>query len=258
MKAIELVNALCGKDCLTAENTVDKFKLGDHEREVTKVALCFIATPNLIRQAAEWGAEMIITHEPTYYDHLDNMTDYKFAKMKKQLLEDNNLILFRYHDHPHTVDGRDLFSEGFIDSIGWEGKFEDPLTFVFDTPKSPREMVAEMEERLDVHHFRVAGELDRPSKKVALLLGARGGEWREFLLSEDVDVAIGGEVCEWAFCEGARDATELGIPKTAIAMGHCASERDGMKYITKLICEKFADSGIEFKYIECGETFTRL
>ena len=115
-----------------------------------------------------------------------------------------------------------------------------------------------MEKRLDVHHVRIAGELDRPARNIALLLGARGGEWNEFLDSDETEVAIGGEVCEWAICEGARDASQLGIPKSAIVMGHAASERDGMKYIARLMKERFADSGIEFKYFESGETFENL
>jgi len=258
MTALELVNILCEKDCISAEGTVDTFKIGDPMRPLSRVALCFIATPDLIKEAATWGADMIITHEPTFYDHCDNMPEYKFAAMKKELLEELGVTLFRYHDHPHTVSGRDLFSEGFIDSMGWKGTFTDPLHFVLDEAVSPREIVMQMEERLDVHHVRIAGELDRPAKNIALLLGARGGEWNQFLNDDNTDVAIGGEVCEWAICEGARDAAQLGIPKSVIVMGHAASERDGMKYITKIMKEKFGDTGIEFRYFESGETFTRV
>ncbi len=258
MKAVELVNILCEKDCIEAERTVDKFKAGDYERELSRVALCFIATPDLIKEAAAWGADMIITHEPTFYDHWDNMPGYKFAKMKRELIEELGVTLFRYHDHPHAIPGRDLFSDGFVDAMGWQGKFVDPLNFVLDEPISPRDMVREMEEKLDVHHIRIAGELDRPARNVALLLGARGGEWNAFLDSDTAEVAIGGEVCEWAICEAARDASMMGIPKSVIVMGHAASERDGMKYISKQIAERFADTGIEFRYFEAGETFANL
>ena len=259
MKAYELVNILCEKDCAAAEGTVDKFKLGDIGVELSRVALCFIATPKIINEAHSWGAELLITHEPTFYDHWDVMPGYKFAKMKKELLEQTGMTLFRYHDHPHFSDSEDdLFSDAFIDAMGWKGRKNGPLGFILNEGIPPREMVRQMEKRLDVHHVRIAGELDRPARNIALLLGARGGEWNEFLASDETEVAIGGEVCEWAICEGARDATQLGIPKSAIVMGHAASERDGMKYIARLMMDRFADSGIEFRYFESGETFENL
>lgn len=259
MKAAYLVNKLCGKDCHTAEGTVDIFKLGDPEAELSRVAVCFIATPDVIRDAAEWGAELIITHEPSFYDHWDNIPDHKIALAKRSLLEETGVTLFRYHDHPHFgIEGTDCFSDGFIDALGWKGTFEGPLNFVLDEAMSPREMMREIEEKLDVHHVRIAGETSRPARRVVLLLGARGGEWNSFLASDTDEVAIGGEVCEWATMEAVRDAAQLGIPKTAIVMGHAASERDGMKYITKMLREKFTDSGIEFRYFEAGETYTRI
>lgn len=258
MKAVELVNMICERDCLTAEGTVDTFKIGDPERELSRVALCFIATPEVIKEAAAWGAELLITHEPTFYDHFDNMTDFPFTETKRELLLETGLALFRYHDRPHTIEGHDLFSEGFVDSLGWKGHFEDILTFILDEPLSPREIVEQLKDRLDARHTRIAGELDRPTRRVALLLGSRGGEWSDFLRSDRADVAIGGELCEWAIAEAARDAAQMGIHKSVIAMGHAASERDGMKYITKLLRERFANNGIEFRYIESGDTYTNL
>ena len=259
MTALELVNKLCEKDALTAEGTADTFKTGDPYVEVSKVALCFIATPDVIKEAAAWGAELIITHEPTFYHHWDEMPPYEIAKKKRELIESLGVTLFRYHDHPHvSFPGRDLFSEGFVEAMGWKGVYEDALNFVLDEAMTPREMVRQMEEKLDVHHLRVAGDVDTPTRRVALLLGARGGEWNTFINSPEEGVGIGGEVCEWAICEAARDAAQFGIQKTVIVMGHAASERDGMKYITDMVKEKFALAGIEFRYFESGETFTTL
>ncbi|MBE6708392.1 MAG: hypothetical protein E7578_04020 [Ruminococcaceae bacterium] len=257
MKAVEIVNILCDKDCIAAEGTVDKFKIGDPEREVSKVATCFIATPDVIRAASAWGADLLITHEPTYYDHFDNMPDSDIAKMKYELLKECGIAIFRYHDHPHAgIVGHDLISEGFVKSMGWEGEFEDILTFVLKEELTPVEILRQVRDKLGAYNGRITGDLCRPTKRVALLLGARGGEWQDFLRSEDTFVAIGGEVCEWAVCEAVRDAAQMGIPKSAIVLGHCLSERDGMKYITELLEKRFTDA--EFKYFECGDTFAEL
>ncbi len=259
MNSKEFVNIICGEDCDKSENTVDKFKTGDPTRELSKVAVCFIATPDVIREAAAWGADLVITHEPTFYDHWDKPAAYKFAETKRKLIDDLGVTLFRFHDHPHFADGKnDYISLGFIDSLGWKGKMLDLIRFELDEPKTPREMVGEIETKLDLHHVRIAGDLDTPTKTVYLNLGQRGGEWGQFLVDDEAGVAIGGEVCEWAFCEAARDASQLGVPKAAIILGHAASERDGMKYLTKLWSENSAFSGIAFRYIECGETYATL
>ncbi|MBR4882143.1 MAG: Nif3-like dinuclear metal center hexameric protein, partial [Clostridia bacterium] len=175
------------------------------------------------------------------------------------LLKECGIALFRYHDHSHFgVEGHDFISEGFVKALGWKGEFEDILTFVLDEPLTPVEILRSINDKLGAHHGRIAGDLSRPSRKVALLLGARGGEWQDFIRSEEMYVAIGGEVCEWAVCEAVRDASQMGIPKSAIVLGHCLSERDGMKYITELLAERFGKEGIEFRYLECGDTYAEL
>ena len=65
MKAYALMDQLIALSEHREEETVDTCKAGDPERELKKVAVCCIATPDVIRQAAAWGADLLITHEPT-------------------------------------------------------------------------------------------------------------------------------------------------------------------------------------------------
>ena len=52
--------------------TCDTLKTGNPETEVHKVAVSMFATPAVIRAAHEWGAELLIVHEPTFYAHMDD------------------------------------------------------------------------------------------------------------------------------------------------------------------------------------------
>ena len=45
---------------------MDRIITDNAEREVEKVATCMVITPDVLRAAAEWGAHLIVTHEPTY------------------------------------------------------------------------------------------------------------------------------------------------------------------------------------------------
>ncbi|UCF38878.1 MAG: Nif3-like dinuclear metal center hexameric protein, partial [Acidobacteriota bacterium] len=51
--------------------TVDTVKTGDPEQKLTGVATTFMATYDVIQKAAGQNLNLIITHEPTFYNHLD-------------------------------------------------------------------------------------------------------------------------------------------------------------------------------------------
>src|SRR5260370_39933968 len=55
------------------EPTVDTFKDGDSTTRVTGVAVTMMATFDVLQRAAAGGANLVITHEPTFYDHLDKL-----------------------------------------------------------------------------------------------------------------------------------------------------------------------------------------
>src|SRR5437867_10355625 len=51
--------------------TVDTFKAGNPDTTVTGIAVTMMATLDVLQRAAEKGQNLIITHEPTFYNHLD-------------------------------------------------------------------------------------------------------------------------------------------------------------------------------------------
>lgn len=260
MKINELILDIFGGTYPWKEGTVDTVKIGDTDREVSLVATCFIATPEVIRAAAAMGAQFIITHEPTVHDHMDVLpTDKAVSNRKLEMLRETGITLMRYHDHPHFgIPGVDLFGDGFAEALGLEGEMEDVLHYCLKEKITAAELGRLIKERLGADNARLAGDADTPSNRIALLLGFRGGEWWDFLQSDDCHIAIAGEVSEWQFCEYARDSSELGIPKSIITLGHGVSERDGVKYITKLWSDRYSQRGIEFRYIECGDVYTAL
>jgi hypothetical protein len=51
--------------------TVDTFKAGNPDTLVTGIAVTMMATLDVLQRAAEKRQNLIITHEPTFYNHLD-------------------------------------------------------------------------------------------------------------------------------------------------------------------------------------------
>jgi hypothetical protein len=51
--------------------TVDTFKAGNPDTSVSGIAVTMMATMDVLQRAAAHGDNLIITHEPTFFDHLD-------------------------------------------------------------------------------------------------------------------------------------------------------------------------------------------
>jgi len=55
------------------ESTVDTIKSGDPIQVVRRIITTFLATQRTIDYAVRHGINLIITHEPVYYNHLDEL-----------------------------------------------------------------------------------------------------------------------------------------------------------------------------------------
>lgn len=234
------------------EPTIDTLKTGDGNKEAKKIAVCFIATPNVIRQAYEWGADLLITHEPTYHDHHDRIEEEPVNIAKRRLIEETKLTIVRFHDHAHGM-VPDVIHYGFMEKTGLDYDFDEQRGFVtLKNAISPVEMAECIKKNLKLNHVRVIGKTDFSTKNVALYLGACGDAILQPLRTETPQIVIGGETSEWRDGEWYRDAGELGMSFALILLGHAGSERDGMEYMSRKIK---IDLGVETKYIECGETY---
>src|ERR1041384_7394424 len=82
--------------------TVDTVKLGDPSQPITGIITTFLATYEVIEKAVELKANLIIAHEPTFYNHADK-TDWlqnnAAYQAKRRLVEENGLVIWRFHDY---------------------------------------------------------------------------------------------------------------------------------------------------------------
>ncbi len=255
MKIYEIMTDIIGEEFLGREWCVDGLKYGDPEREVTRVITCLTATYDVIRAAAEWGAELIITHEPTFGSHIDDERDTPVSISKAKMLEEAGLTVYRWHDSTHFRAG-DKIGEAFIARLGWKGTFNGDMDFVLDEAKTPLEIAREITEKLGIKHPRIIGRRDGMVTRLNLSLGARGSDPYVAFRTDEHEVAIAGEICEWYDGEPIRDLAQMGAQKTLIVLGHVGSEREGMEDLADMINSEYADRGITAKYIDCGELYT--
>ena len=258
MKAYEIMNDLFSlARTMDLGRTCDTCKAGNPDTEVTKVAVSMFATVDIIRQAKDWGAQLLIVHEPTYYNHYDEHSDDPFEREKRQLIEQSGLTIYRYHDYPHSTDP-DIITSGEIRYMGLECTIEK--TDIFDltrlhllTPTTPRQLAKQIEDRLNIAHIRIAGAADVPCSSISLMVGTPGGLEQE-LQRPETEIIITGEISEWGLGEYVRDAAQMGHRKAILVLGHIGSERDGMKYAAEIL--KGRQPQLDVRYFECGEVYT--
>ncbi len=108
--------------CPWQQRTVDTFKAGDPNTPVTGVAVTFMATYDVLGRAARQGCNFIITHEPTFYHGQDDTSQLDpdpVIEAKRKFIKDNNLIVWRFHDHIHRTEPDGIVA-GMVELFGWK------------------------------------------------------------------------------------------------------------------------------------------
>lgn len=258
MKATDIINYL--KDgAYAVEKTCDTVKHGDPQKEIHRLAIAMVPTVDVLKAAQEWGADMLVVHEPLYYDHMDTVKDTPspVVAAKKALVEQSDMVIFRYHDFMHRRPV-DMIDAGELYYLGLTGETKrDEATgtdiFTCDTPLTAVELAELFEKKLGVKHVRIAGARDIKSTRIAPMFGAPSSK-ADLFANEDIEILIAGEICEWKFAEYARDAAALGMNKSVIAVGHVGGERDGMRFLYEKM--KAELPSLEIKYLETDEVYT--
>jgi putative NIF3 family GTP cyclohydrolase 1 type 2 len=234
------------------KETVDTFKAGDPDTRVTGIATTMMATYDALVRSAAAGKNLIITHEPTFYSHLDRTEAFEKEhdpvwEEKERFIKEHNLVVWRFHDHWHLMKP-DGIMFGVVRALEWQ-KFQNPTDpSVFVVPEMTVAQLAEqMKRRLGIHVLRFVANPDMKITKVGLAPGASGPErHRKLLQRDDVEVLAIGEVPEWETIEYVTDAVSEGKKKALILLGHIPSEQPGMEYCAEWLKTFVSEVPVEF------------
>ncbi len=230
--------------------TVDRMIVGSADTPVTGIATIMMATLEMLQRAQAAGKNMIITHEPTFWSHLDDVSELKddeLYKYKLDFIEKNKMVVFRFHDHWHAMKP-DGIATGMVRELGWE-KYQDAENpKLFKLPETTlMGLATELETKLKAGTIRVVGDPKLPVRQAI----ASWGYMSEFpgiplLARPDVDVLIVGEAREWEVVEYAQDLIASGKKKGLILLGHVVSEQAGMKYCAEWMKGFVAEVPVEY------------
>jgi putative NIF3 family GTP cyclohydrolase 1 type 2 len=234
-----------------SEQTVDTFKDGDPDTRVTGIATTMMATMDVLTRSAAAGRNLIITHEPTFYDHLDpteplDAEHDAVQAAKRAFIKAHGLVVWRFHDHWHRR-RPDGIQAGMVRALGWESYARPEDESLFQMPEITLERLAGfLKSRLGIRTMRVVGDPAMKVTKIALLPGASGFPAHRHALQQDVDVLVIGEAREWETVPYVDDAVAEGRHKALVILGHIPSEQAGMDECARWLKTFVTDVPVEF------------
>ena len=239
-------------------NTVDNLKSGSRDIKVSGIVTTMFATIEVIRKAIDLGANFIIAHEPTFYNHTDDtswLVNDDVYKYKAALLAQHNIAVWRNHDYIHSL-VPDGVTTGVLAKLQWE-KFTDPNSLnVITLPATTlKDLIAHLKEKLAIEKVRYIGNTAQICKRVLLMPGAAGGR-RQIEQAGKVkpEVLVCGEIQEWETAEYIRDARAKGDNISLVVLGHIASEEPGSEFMKNWLKEKIPT--IKTTHISPGNSLT--
>lgn len=246
--------------CDWATETVDVFKAGNPDSKLTGIAVCMFPDMQTLQKAVENNCNFVITHEPIFYSHLDQIDELEndpVFQEKMKFINDNKLVVFRFHDHIHRTEPDGIYV-GMLKKLGWGKYAVNGSQLYFEIPQtSLKDFSEELKQKLGMESIRVIGNAEMEFSKVGLSVGAPGGSKHiKMLQNPAVEVLVAGEAPEWETYSYANDAVTQGRKKAVIFLGHIKSEEAGMEYCAEWL-QGFV-SGIPILFIENESNFSAL
>ena len=257
MKARELLDYFLSKaPWVDPENTVDKIIIGNPDKEISKILVVWQPSLATVRYAADNGYDAIMTHEPTFYIHRDelstleslpgNSVKKKIALEKKRLIESADLVVIRNHDVWDRFPQKGIpwawaalmGLEGIPDGVAWEG-YQHAYAI---QPTSAMQFALQMKDRLprkgEMQFFGVG---EKTVSRIGIGTGYACD--LEYYYGMGCDCVV---VCDDSFLHW-RDiapAVDMGIP--VIRVFHSTSEDPGISWLAEYMRHEFTDMETDY------------
>ena len=247
--------------------TVDRIIMGDPHKEVKRILVTWMSTLPAVQYAIEHGFDMLMTHEPTFWIHaneietLNNQGDrdgkMTASNIKRKLIADSGLVVVRNHDvwDRFPAVGIPWALARFLDIHGESiatGNKGYQLAFQIDAidPKRLAEKVASRTAKFGEPVVQLFDKTDSPITRLGIGTGCACQPG--IFLEMGCDGAI---VCDdgCSFWKDISWAVEANLP--LIRIGHGASEEPGMATLTDYINANLTGVSAEHFPLSTAVTF---
>lgn len=233
------------------ENTVDTVKTGDCGKPVRKAGVCWYPDIWTIRKAIKEGCDLLVTHEPLYWDHLGVDPAHKNVEpgiTKQKSLDESGLVVLRIHDSWDNwpdIGIRDSWAKGLgLTRLIAEGE-HGRLHGIYEIPEQPLKHFAKYLARriqpLGEDSVQVIGDPDKLVSRPSLGVGCIVPEADMIEKGSDVLIVCHDGAPYWARRER---YAELGA--AVITVEHGTSEMWGIENLCGYLMEQYP--GVDWTY----------
>jgi len=250
---VRIQERLASQGIAWREGGRDTFKAGKPDTPVRGIATSGMSTFGVLRRAAAAGKNMVITHEPTFYNDRDVTTTLQSDPVylaKQRFVAEHDLVVWRFHDHAHLMRPDPLVA-GSARALGWTPYASPSEPRIYVLPETTLgALAAAVARTLNDRGIRIVGDPAMTVSRVVL-----GPGYGIPALTPAVDVSVGGEISEsGGNTEYAIDAAAAGKPKGMIMLGHLMSEDHGMQEVAEWLRSFLSDVPVLF--VPAGEPFS--
>ena len=239
------------------ETAIDVFLYGNPDVELKNIAVTMMATQEVLEKAVQRDCNLIITHEPLFYNHhhkFQHLLDDTVYIAKEEYLRKNGLCIFHLHDNLHHA-RLDYIAVGMAQKLDWEKYRTDESFKSFRMPDvTLRHILRDIEVKLEPAAIKYIGDQDVAYENVIVSWGFMMMENGIKLVNRyENSVLITGETHEWELVEYVHDAHQMGLRKALVMIGHVASEESGAEFFSNYLQEK--SPSLSISYIRTNDPF---
>ena len=202
--------------------------IGREERNISKILICLDITNDIIEQALENKADLIISHHPLIFNEIKKINSGSLLGKKILKLIENNIAVYSIHTNADSAVGG--LNDFILEKMKLHGKteilfkneFENSviggLGRVIELEEETEIMciIKKMKENLGLENIRIVGSAKNKIKKIAVVTGSGGSLIPN--LDKSIDLYITGDLKH----HESLDAYEEGM--ALIDLGHYESE----------------------------------
>jgi len=227
-------------DWVDRAETVDRVIIGEDDKNVGSCAVTWMPGFEAIRDVVRRGYELLICHEPTFWDHFDkNPDENPDCREKLRFIRESGLTILRNHDCWDRWPDIGIPS-AWANFLGLDGppaatarrgaqcRYDiEPIAFDRFAADVARRTAA-----IGQPAVEVVGDPDKPVSRIGVGAGCISRVDTYLQMGCDCCITVDDSACYWGAVQHARD---LGVP--VICVNHCTAEEPGMVTLTRYINE---------------------